>query len=1319
MATVIEVMAKLTGNSSSMVAAFNEAKSAAETTARSAKVSGEQAQAALGKIAIPAAIITGGVALAAKQFANLASEAEQNIGAVESVFKQYADTVQQTSAQAAENVGISSSAYQQFASVVGSQLKNMGVPLKDVAGGTEDLIKKGADLASMFGGTTSDAISAISSMLRGETDPIERYGVSMSAASVSAQMASMGLKGLTGDALKNGQLQAKLAILTRQTADATGNFGREADTAAGAMQRANAKFEDAQSAIGQALLPLMTQLAQALAEASKWASANSQTVLILGGVLAGAALAILAVVGAMKVYEISMALGTVATFLFQNALKGVGIGILLVIIVAVAANIKHLWDTSEQFRSFWTAAWEQIKGGLSGALGVAKQAIDGFIPGLQTMWEWMQNNTTTINTIAAVIAAVLLPVFIRAGVAATISAAAQVVAWLAAGAGAVKAGIMYVVASYQIIGGWIAQGAAAVASGAITVAIWALYAAEAIKGAAAFMVNVARVVGGWILMGAQSMIAAARMAAAWFIALGPIGWVIAIVIGLVAIIIANWDAIATWTAQAWNNIVNFIVSAWNTIVGWVVGAVTAFVTPIIDGFNSMVGFITAIFTAIGSFISGVWNWIFNLLTAIGQAFWAEHGAQLTAAWNFIVSIFTGILNFYIAIWTGIFTFIVGMVTAIVTGIATGFTAAVSWVVSTATAIWTVIVTVFTTVWNFIVSVFTAIGSSLAAAWNFYVSLITGVLSAIWGVIVSVFTAVWGFISGIFNTVAGFIGGIWNSIFATIAGAVQSVWGTVSAGFNAVWGVISSVFGQVVGFLGGIWGNIISGVSGMIGRVGGFFSGLWGTITGALSGAGTWLLQAGANIVQGLINGISSLAGTIGSAFLSMVPGWIVEPFKKALGIASPSKVFTQFGRWIVEGLVNGVHAKGPAAVKAIRTVADRLTDAANQSFKKAWGLQGGARAYELRVAQNLSTAARQVNAQIARIGQLANQKVALAARLKDAQKRLNDAINARSKKAADVSGKLRDEYDLGALVGYSAKDVAVQTKIIGDRIRAFGTKVAQLRKMGLSAAMIDEVAALGSQNGSIMADSLMKGDAKTIKQINSAYQGIGASASTTGAAVAIGMYQTGVDAVAGLVRGIQSNIRSVDAAASTIANRLTAQVKKSLGIRSPSRVFMALAGFVMQGLGIGIRQGTGGAVADMGKAAEAVAAVKFKAPALKLPEVPNIAAQLALPTLTQDVHLNFIGTSPVDAIRQLEARIQQGGVEGGLGYNSAAVGGGKTTVAPAPAPAINLTAMIENPWGEGYLEAKVVSIAEGAAADALTGTARAARSKRGSAVGSW
>jgi phage-related protein len=174
------------------------------------------------------------------------------------------------------------------------------------------------------------------------------------------------------------------------------------------------------------------------------------------------------------------------------------------------------------------------------------------------------------------------------------------------------------------------------------------------------------------------------------------------------------------------------------------------------------------------------------------------------------------------------------------------------------------------------------------------------------VVSAVFTAVWGFITGVFTAIGGFISGVWNTIVAVISGAVSAVWGTIVAGFSAAWGFISGVFSQVAGFLGGVWGGIVSGVSGMVGNVLGVLGGLGSQIMGVLSGAGSWLYNTGRSIVEGLISGVQSLAGNIGNAFLNMVPGWIVGPFKEALGIHSPSRVFAGFGENIGEGVLVGV-----------------------------------------------------------------------------------------------------------------------------------------------------------------------------------------------------------------------------------------------------------------------------------------------------------------------------------------------------------------------------------------------------------------------------
>lgn len=189
-----------------------------------------------------------------------AADLEQSIGAVDAIFKENASVIQAWGKSAAESVGLSRNSYYEFATVVGAQLKNLGIPLERVAWQTDDLIRLGADLSAQFGGSTSDAVAALSSLLRGERDPIERYGVSIKQADINARVAALGLGELTSEQERQAQILATLAILNEQTADAQGTFARESETFLNVQQRMNATLEDTKAEIGEQLLPVLTEV---------------------------------------------------------------------------------------------------------------------------------------------------------------------------------------------------------------------------------------------------------------------------------------------------------------------------------------------------------------------------------------------------------------------------------------------------------------------------------------------------------------------------------------------------------------------------------------------------------------------------------------------------------------------------------------------------------------------------------------------------------------------------------------------------------------------------------------------------------------------------------------------------------------------------------------------------------------------------------------------------------------------------------------------------------------------------------------------------
>lgn len=88
-----------------------------------------------------------------------------------------------------------------------------------------------------------------------------------------------------------------------------------------------------------------------------------------------------------------------------------------------------------------------------------------------------------------------------------------------------------------------------------------------------------------------------------------------------------------------------------------------------------------------------------------------------------------------------------------------------------------------------------------------------------------------------------------------------------------------------------------------------------------SGLGS-LASVGRNLIEGLWGGISSKFNSVISRVKAMASR-LPKAVKKVLGIASPSKVFKEIGKWIPEGLALGIEGN----VKSVDKAMDSMTDA--------------------------------------------------------------------------------------------------------------------------------------------------------------------------------------------------------------------------------------------------------------------------------------------------------------------------------------------------------------------------------------------------------
>ena len=136
---------------------------------------------------------------------------------------------------------------------------------KTIAGGSgkkvvktlDDLSTRASDFASVMNLDVDDAAALFQSGLAGETEPLRRFGIDMSAASVEAFAYANGIAE-TGSKLTEAQkVQARYQSLMEQTSKTQGDFAKTSDQQANAQRILNARWDDAKAKLGKGLLPIM------------------------------------------------------------------------------------------------------------------------------------------------------------------------------------------------------------------------------------------------------------------------------------------------------------------------------------------------------------------------------------------------------------------------------------------------------------------------------------------------------------------------------------------------------------------------------------------------------------------------------------------------------------------------------------------------------------------------------------------------------------------------------------------------------------------------------------------------------------------------------------------------------------------------------------------------------------------------------------------------------------------------------------------------------------------------------------------------------
>ena len=235
---------------------------------------GESIQ-SVGRIAagvLAAGVIQEGFSRLAQGFSSsveAASSLGESMNAVNVIFGESSAKIQDWGANNAASLGLSTRAFNELATPLGAMFKNAGFSMDETAGHTIALTERAADMASVFNTDVSEALSAIQAGLRGESDPLERFGVGLSAAKVEAHALAMTGKDVAKSLSDQELAAARVSLIMEQTAAVQGDFANTSDGLANSQRIAAAEMENMQAEIGTKLMPIQLAWTKAKLDATR------------------------------------------------------------------------------------------------------------------------------------------------------------------------------------------------------------------------------------------------------------------------------------------------------------------------------------------------------------------------------------------------------------------------------------------------------------------------------------------------------------------------------------------------------------------------------------------------------------------------------------------------------------------------------------------------------------------------------------------------------------------------------------------------------------------------------------------------------------------------------------------------------------------------------------------------------------------------------------------------------------------------------------------------------------------------------------------
>lgn len=270
------------------------------------------------KATIPATAALGALGVAATRAAFKASDLEETMNKVDAVFGDANQSIKDFAKTAPDALGQTEQQALDAATTFGVFGKAANLSGQNLTDFSTQLTVLSSDLASFYNEDPAAVIEALGAGLRGEAEPLRRFGILLDDATLKAKAFEMGIYEGTGTLTQQQKVLAAQQVILAQTTDAQGDFAKTADGAANQMRIFKANAEQLQTEMGAALLPTLKSTVTAMSNFARWARENQTLLKILVAAVAGLSAAIVTM-------RIAMAVATTVTWAYNAAVVALGV----------------------------------------------------------------------------------------------------------------------------------------------------------------------------------------------------------------------------------------------------------------------------------------------------------------------------------------------------------------------------------------------------------------------------------------------------------------------------------------------------------------------------------------------------------------------------------------------------------------------------------------------------------------------------------------------------------------------------------------------------------------------------------------------------------------------------------------------------------------------------------------------------------------------------------------------------------------------------------------------------------------------------------